>query len=115
MDRLEDIYREFCVMMTEDRIYENPDVGFGDICRATSAVRSGSNLRCWTGCFWMSWGIPARSSWRSTEKPVRKPDGLRAGLTWMFVLCFGGFRCCVLLKQLGLHVAGNRLIVGELH
>ena len=33
MDRLEDIYKEFCVMMTEDRIYENPEVGFGDICR----------------------------------------------------------------------------------
>ena len=44
MDRLEDIYKEFCVMMTEDRIYENPEVGFGDICRGVGvepSVRDG--------------------------------------------------------------------------
>ena len=33
MDRLEKIYEEFCVMMNEDRIYEDEAVSYADICR----------------------------------------------------------------------------------
>ena len=32
MDRMEKIYREFGVMMTGDRIYEDPSVSYADIC-----------------------------------------------------------------------------------
>ena len=33
MDRLEKVYREFGVMMTEDRIYEDASVSYADICK----------------------------------------------------------------------------------
>lgn len=29
----DNIYREFCVMMTEDRLYEDLSVSYADICR----------------------------------------------------------------------------------
>lgn len=33
MDMMEK-YAEFCTMMLEDRIYEDPEVSFADLCRA---------------------------------------------------------------------------------
>ncbi len=40
MDRLEKVYREFGVMMTEDRIYEDASVSYADICKELGVLPS---------------------------------------------------------------------------
>lgn len=44
MDRMEKIYKEFCVMLTEDRIYEDTTVSYADICRGLGVLPSELDL-----------------------------------------------------------------------